>query len=164
MVPENPNQSLPYNRKRGHSEETEPNDEPVLGAQSNNFDRPDTPNSALFVPDDHPFPKRAKCPNFNHLRASSMAAQNPYSAFAGPSTTPGLAQVGDIAESIEETPAPDGQPLYMSKAHDMKVKCSHCPKPPLKKSSQDEDKARLIPLHARLRRSEAHARARPREP
>jgi hypothetical protein len=147
MVPENPNQQgLPYNRKRGHSEETEPNDEPVLGAQANNFDRPDTPNSALFIPGDHPFPKRAKRPNFNHLRASAMAAQNPYSAFAGPSTIPGLGQVGDIAESIEETPAPDGEPLYMSKAHDMKVKCSHCPKPSLRKAHKTKIKLGSFPF------------------
>lgn len=161
MVPECSNQQPPtYNRKRRHSEETASDSSPVHGAQTNIFDRSDTPTSALFVPDDLPLPKRARRPNLNHLRASTMAAQ--YSAFAGPSITPRIDQTSDVADSIEETPGPDGQPLYMSKAHDMKVKFQYYLKS-LFQGSQDQVESWFPAIHARRRSAQAYARARPRE-
>lgn len=113
--------SAPSN-KRAFPEESEGEAE-YIDEQHEIF-RDNTPASAIFEPDPllagH---RRGKRPKFGLSQPTTISSRP--SASAGPSAP----RHNDIMmdESLEESPEPDSQPLYMSKAHEMKAGLGHLP-------------------------------------
>lgn len=109
-------------KKRAFSEDSEGEAEYIDTQRE--IIRDNTPASAIFEPDPllatHRRAKRAK---FGVSQATTMSSRP--SAAAGPSASRHNDLI--IDESLEETPDPENQPLYMSKAHEMKAGLGHLP-------------------------------------